>query len=400
MMPKLASELSGQVNERLNQVGPSGIREFDRRVSAVPDIIKLTLGEPDLNTPEHVKQAGIKSIQENDTHYSAQKGTIELRRAISGYLKKSQNLDYDPETEIIATVGATEAITATFLAMLNPGDKVIIPTPAFALYFPLVTIAGAELIMVDTSKDGFILTPEKLESVLKKEGSAVKAILLNYPGNPTGVEYPRETIEALADVIREHHMYVIADEIYCELTYGVDHFSIAKILPERTVLINGLSKSHAMTGWRMGYIAAPAEFTANATKMHAFMVTSPSNPAQAAATEALTNGLDDPIAMRKIYQKRRDFVEAAVKDMGLDMATPSGAFYAFVKIPDTFGTDDVRFAETLAKEAKVGGVPGSAFGAGGEGYIRFSYAASDEKLHEAMKRLKNYIKSLTASQVN
>lgn len=393
-MPKLASELSSQVNDRLNQVGPSGIREFDQKISAIPGIVKLTLGEPDMNTPEHVKEAAIQSIRDNDSHYSAQKGTIELRRAISHYLQVSQGLDYDPETEIITTVGATEAVCASFLAMLNPGDKVIIPTPAFALYFPLVTIAGAEVIQLDTSADDFVLTPERLEATLAKEGPAVKAILLNYPGNPTGVEYSQTDIEALAKVIKAHHLFVIADEIYSELVYGVDHFSIAKLLPERTVLINGLSKSHAMTGWRIGYIAAPAEFAASATKMHAFMVTSPSNPAQAGAREALENGLQDPVEMRAVYQKRRNFVEQAITSMGLEMPTPSGAFYAFVKIPAAYGKNDVKFAQDLAEKAKVGGVPGSAFGAGGEGYIRFSYAASDENLKVAMDRMTTFVNAL------
>lgn len=392
-MPQLASDLSQQVNQRLNQVGPSGIREVAQKFSTIPGIIQLTLGEPDMNVPEHVKNAAIKSIQDNDSHYSPQKGTLYLREGIHHYLMESQGLDYDPKTEIIATVGATEAICAALFTILNPGDKVVIPTPAFALYFPLVTIAGATTVQVDTSNSDFILTPERLEKVLDEEGDSVKAVLLNYPGNPTGVEYPQSTIEGLAKVISDHHLFVIADEIYSELTYGVKHYSIANVIPERTILINGLSKSHAMTGYRMGYMAGPKELIANATKMHAFMVTSPSNPAQAAAAEALHNGLQDPVKMREVYQKRRDFVQAAMDEMGLSMATPSGAFYAFVKIPASYGKDDVKFAYDLAEQGKVGGVPGSAFGAGGEGYIRFSYAASDEDLTEAMKRMKHFLAS-------
>lgn len=390
-MPELASELSQTVNQRLNQVGPSGIRAVNQKFAKIPGIINLTLGEPDFNVPEHVKAAAVKSIQENDSHYSPQKGTMYLREGIHHYLMASQGLDYDPATEIIATVGATEAVCASLLTILNPGDKVVIPTPAFALYFPLVTIAGATTVQVDTSADDFVLTPARLEKVLDEEGDSVKAVLLNYPGNPTGVEYPQDSIEALAKIIADHHLFVIADEIYSELTYGVDHFSIAKVIPERTILINGLSKSHAMTGYRMGYIAGPAEFIANATKMHAFMVTSPSNPAQAAAAEALHNGLDDPAEMKAVYQKRRDFVAKSMADMGLSMATPSGAFYAFVKIPASYGKDDKKFANDLAEQAKVGGVPGSAFGNGGEGYIRFSYAASDAELQEAMKRMKTFV---------
>lgn len=390
-MPELANELTNRVNSRLNQVGPSGIREFDQRISAIPEIVKLTIGEPDLNTPEHVKQAAIASIAENDSHYSAQKGTLALRQAISGFLKRSQGLTYDPDTEIIATVGATEALTATTLTMLNPGDKVIVPTPTFALYFPIITITGATPVMVDTSQDDFVLTPEKLEQTLQAEGDAVKAVLLNYPSNPTGKEYPQDVITGLATVIANHGLFVISDEIYSELTYGVDHFSIAKLIPERTVLINGLSKSHAMTGYRMGYVVGPKAFIANVTKMHAFMVTSPSNPAQAAAAEALNNGDQDPIEAKAIYQRRRDFITTALADMGVSTVSPEGAFYIFAKIPDQFGTDDVAFAERLANEAKVGGTPGSAFGAGGEGYIRFSYAASDAALAVAMTRMKDFL---------
>lgn len=390
-MPELAKGLTSRVNTRLNEVGPSGIREFDQRVSKIPGIVKLTLGEPDLDTPEHVKQAAIQSIADNDSHYSPQKGTLALREAISGFLQRSQGLSYDPETEIIATVGATEALTATTFTMLNPGDKVIVPTPTFALYFPIITLTGASVVMVDTSQDNFVLTPEKLEETLTREGDSVRAVLLNYPSNPTGKEYPEDVIRGLADVIAAHDLFVIADEIYSELTYDVTHFSIAKLIPERTILINGLSKSHAMTGYRMGYIAAPKEFVTNATKMHAFLVTSPSNPAQAAAVEALNNGDQDPVDASAIYKKRRDFVAAALSDMGVETVSPEGAFYIFAKIPDRFGKDDVAFAETLAEQAKVGGVPGSAFGAGGEGYIRFSYAASDADLKLAMDRMKDYL---------
>ncbi|MTV83156.1 aminotransferase class I/II-fold pyridoxal phosphate-dependent enzyme [Secundilactobacillus folii] len=390
-MPELAKDLKPQVNQKLDSVGPSGIRAVNQKFAMIPGIINLTLGEPDFNVPEHVKEAAIKSIQANDSHYSPQKGTLYLRQGIHHYLMASQGLNYDPETEIIATVGATEAIAASLFTILNPGDKVVIPTPAFALYFPLVTIAGCTTVQVNTAPDNFVLTPERLEQVLAKEGDSVKAVLLNYPCNPTGVEYSKEEVEGLAKVIADHHLYVIADEIYSELTYGVDHYSIANVIPERTILINGLSKSHAMTGYRMGYIAGPKDFVANATKMHAFLVTSPSNPAQAAAAEALHNGLKDPVKMREAYQKRRDFMARSMSDMGLEMATPSGAFYAFVKIPASYGQDDQRFANEMAEQAKVGSVPGSAFGAGGEGYIRFSYAASDDDLAEAMKRMKAFV---------
>lgn len=391
IVPHLAKGLDNYVNNDLNQVGPSAIRAFDQKISHIPGLIRLTVGEPDFDVPEHVKKAATASIIQNDSHYSASKGKLKLRQAISHYLNVRQGLNYDPETEIVVTVGATEALKASLAAILNPGDQVIIPTPAFALYFPLVETTGAKAVMLNTADDGFILTPERLEQALINGGERVKAVILNYPCNPTGIEYTEKQIRALAEVLRQHQVFVIADEIYSELTYGVDHFSIARVLPEQTVLINGLSKSHAMTGYRIGYIAGPAAYIKNAAKIHGFMVTTTSNPAQAAATEALTNGLADPLRMKVVYQRRRDFIEQAITEMGLKMAQPQGAFYAFVKISADYGTDDVQFAEDLAKQAKVGGVPGSAFGAGGAGYIRFSYATSDEKLQLAMTRIKRFL---------
>lgn len=224
-MPELDKGLSEVVNKHIKAVGPSGIREFDQKISSIPGIVKLTLGEPDFNVPEHVKQAAIKSIEDNKSHYSVQKGIIELRRAISRYLSNRTGVDYDPETEIVVTVGATEAIFSALTSMLNPGDKVIVPTPAFALYFPIIQVAGAELITIDTSDDGFVLTPEKLQKALDENGDRVKAIVLNYPSNPTGVEYSQEQLQALADIISKHHMFVLADEIYNELTLSLIHIT-------------------------------------------------------------------------------------------------------------------------------------------------------------------------------
>ncbi|MCK8624432.1 aminotransferase class I/II-fold pyridoxal phosphate-dependent enzyme [Apilactobacillus xinyiensis] len=390
-MPKLLSELKDIYNEKLDLVGPSGIRAFDKKISNIDGIVKLTIGEPDLNTPEHVKKAAMESIQNNDSHYSAQTGKLELRQAIANYLKKTQNLDYDPQSEVVVTVGATEAIYATFETMLNPGDKVILPTPTFALYYPIIKLLGAQPIMVDTSKDNFELTAEHLEEVIAREGDAVKAILINYPGNPTGVEYSKDNLEKLANVVKEHNLFMITDEIYCELTYGVEHYSIARLLPEQTIYINGVSKSHAMTGYRIGYVCGPKEFMQKLTKVHAFMITSPSNPAQVAAYEALANGLNDPIEMREIYRRRRDYIVSALETMGFDMATPQGAFYVFAKIPAKCNQNDTEFALDLAEKAKVGVIPGSAFGEGGQGYIRLSYAASDEAIKNAMNQMKSYL---------
>lgn len=393
-MPELSADLYGTVSHKLDALQPSGIREFNKEVSKIPGIIKLTLGEPDMATPEHVKQAAIRSIEEDDSHYAPQMGKPELLEAISDYIQNTRDVHYDPQTEIIATVGATEALDATLFAILNTGDKVVVPTPIFSLYFPLIEMTGATVVQVDTSADNFVLTPEKLEEVLEEEGKGVKAVILNYPSNPTGREYPQEVLAGLAEVIKKHHLYAIADEIYSELVYGVEHYSIATMIPERTIFISGLSKSHAMTGYRLGYVAAPAKIMANISKMHAFLVTTVTNNVQVAAAEALTNGLDDPLEFRKIYQHRRDLLVAGLKELGFEMLTPEGAFYLFAKIPTQFGTDDVAFAKQLAKEAKVGVTPGSAFGKGGDGYVRLSYASSDENLTEAIKRIGEFLNHL------
>lgn len=393
-MPELSADLYGTVSHKLDALQPSGIREFNKEVSKIPGIIKLTLGEPDMATPEHVKQAAIRSIEEDDSHYAPQMGKPELLEAISDYIQNTRDVHYDPQTEIIATVGATEALDATLFAILNTGDKVVVPTPIFSLYFPLIEMTGATVVQVDTSADNFVLTPEKLEEVLEEEGKGVKAVILNYPSNPTGREYPQEVLAGLAEVIKKHHLYAIADEIYSELVYGVEHYSIATMIPERTIFISGLSKSHAMTGYRLGYVAAPAKIMANISKMHAFLVTTVTNNVQVAAAEALTNGLDDPLEFRKTYQHRRDLLVAGLKELGFEMLTPEGAFYLFAKIPTQFGTDDVAFAKQLAKEAKVGVTPGSAFGKGGDGYVRLSYASSDENLTEAIKRIGEFLNHL------
>ncbi|WP_085720328.1 aminotransferase class I/II-fold pyridoxal phosphate-dependent enzyme [Limosilactobacillus reuteri] len=393
-MPELSADLYGTVSHKLDALQPSGIREFNKEVSKIPGIIKLTLGEPDMATPEHVKQAAIRSIEEDDSHYAPQMGKPELLEAISDYIQNTRDVHYDPQTEIIATVGATEALDATLFAILNTGDKVVVPTPIFSLYFPLIEMTGATVVQVDTSADNFVLTPEKLEEVLEEEGKGVKAVILNYSSNPTGREYPQEVLAGLAEVIKKHHLYAIADEIYSELVYGVEHYSIATMIPERTIFISGLSKSHAMTGYRLGYVAAPAKIMANISKMHAFLVTTVTNNVQVAAAEALTNGLNDPLEFRKIYQHRRDLLVAGLKKLGFEMLTPEGAFYLFAKIPAQFGTDDVAFAKQLAKEAKVGVTPGSAFGKGGDGYVRLSYASSDENLTEAIKRIGEFLDHL------
>jgi aminotransferase len=394
-MPELDSSVKNVVNETIAPMGRSMIREFAEKFAKIPGLVKLTLGEPNFNVPEHVKAAAIESIKENESHYSDQKGFLSLREAISGYLDKQFDLQYDPETEVVVTIGATEAIFDTFAAIINPGDKVIIPTPTFALYIPIVKILGGIPIQVDTTADGFQLTGKHLAKVIEEEGEdKVKALMLNFPGNPTGFVYSKNQLQELVDVVKDKNMYVVSDEIYAELTYSHKHFSMAKLLPGKTILINGLSKSHAMTGYRIGYIAGPKDFVEQANKMHAFTVTAPSNPAQFAAEEALKNGIDDPIAMKKIYQERRDYLVDQLNDMGYETILPEGAFYTFSKIPEKFGLSSIEFADKLATEGLVGVTPGVAFGKGGEGHFRISYAASMEDIQEAMKRLRKFTESL------
>lgn len=388
-MPELANDL--HFSEKVQNLKPSGIRIFDNKVSKIPGIIKLTLGEPDLNTPEHVKQAAIESIENNDSHYAPQKGKKELLEAISNFLAQKIQVKYDPESEIVATVGATEAINAAIFTLLNPEDKILVPTPVFSLYWPVANLAGVQYSLVNTAADNFKLTAEKLETTLKTEPN-IKAIILNYPTNPTGVEYTKEEIKQLAQIIRKYHLYVITDEIYSSLTYSVDHYSIATEIPERALYISGLSKSHAMTGYRLGYIAGPKKVMEQVSKVHGLMVTTTTDSSQAAAIEALNNGYEDVEKYRKIYEKRRKFVFNELTNLGFDVVNPQGAFYIFAKISAKYGKDDMQFALDLAFKKKVGVTPGSAFGPGGEGYVRLSYASSDESLRIAMKRISEFLK--------
>lgn len=391
-MPQLDSNVRPIVNQTIAPIGISPIRYF----AQIPDLIKLTLGEPDFNVPEHVKQAAITSIVDNKSHYAPQKGILPLRTAISSYLKQRFDVNYDPKTEVLVTVGATEAIFVALGAMLNPGDKVLIPTPTFSLYMAVVKLFGAIPVEIDTTEDGFRLTGKRLQAVIDREGpNQVKALILNFPGNPTGFEYTRAQLEELAAVVEQHAMYVLTDEIYAELTYGQPHVSMAELLPGRSILVNGLSKSHAMTGYRVGYFVGPADFIANATKLHGFAVTSVSNPAQYAALEALTTGLADAQPMQEAYEKRRDFVVAKLNELGYETLTPAGAFYTFSKIPAAFHLSSVAFAEKLAEDGKVGVTPGNCFGASGEGYFRISYAALMADIQTAMQRLAVFTEKLT-----
>lgn len=299
-MPNLSSDLTPIINKRLNNLSASKIRAFDQKVSSIPGIIKLTIGEPDLNTPDHIKNAAIRDIQANDSHYAPQAGKPELLDAISNYLERKIGIHYDPTSEICATVGATGALNDVFMALLNPGDKILVPTPVWALYFQLIKLTGAIPIQIDTKKDNFILTPQHLRHVLDGRGKGAKAIILTNPSNPTGRVYPAEILKELAEVIKEYQIYSVTDEIYAELVYDtVKHHSLSEYIPDRNILISGVSKAYAMTGWRLGYIAGPKEIMQSICKINAFLVTAVTDNVQMAAVEALNNGHDDPKEAKK-----------------------------------------------------------------------------------------------------
>ncbi|MGE9903493.1 pyridoxal phosphate-dependent aminotransferase [Streptococcus alactolyticus] len=384
--------LTNRFNKYLDKIEVSLIRQFDQSISDVPGIMKLTLGEPDFTTPEHVKEAAKAAIDANQSHYTGMAGLMALRQAAADFVKDKYHLTYNPDNEILVTIGATEALSATLTAILEPGDTVLLPAPAYPGYEPIVNLVGADIVEIDTTGNDFVLTPEVLEQAILEQGDSLKAVLLNYPTNPTGVTYSREQIKALADVLRKYDVFVISDEVYSELTYTDEpHVSIAEYLPEQTILINGLSKSHAMTGWRIGLIFAPAVFTAQLIKSHQYLVTAATTMAQFAAIEAFSAGKDDALPMKAEYVKRRDYIIDKMSALGFKIIKPDGAFYIFAKIPEGYEQDSFKFCQDFAREKAVAFIPGVAFGKYGEGYLRLSYAASMETITTAMERLKEFM---------
>lgn len=384
--------LTNRFNKYLDKIEVSLIRQFDQSISDVPGIMKLTLGEPDFTTPEHVKEAAKAAIDANQSHYTGMAGLVALRQAAADFVKDKYHLTYNPDNEILVTIGATEALSATLTAILEPGDTVLLPAPAYPGYEPIVNLVGADIVEIDTTGNDFVLTPEVLEQAILEQGDSLKAVLLNYPTNPTGVTYSREQIKALADVLRKYDVFVISDEVYSELTYTDEpHVSIAEYLPEQTILINGLSKSHAMTGWRIGLIFAPAVFTAQLIKSHQYLVTAATTMAQFAAIEAFSAGKDDALPMKAEYVKRRDYIIDKMSALGFKIIKPDGAFYIFAKIPEGYEQDSFKFCQDFAREKAVAFIPGVAFGKYGEGYLRLSYAASMETITTAMERLKEFM---------
>lgn len=384
--------LTDRFNKNLDKIEVSLIRQFDQSISDVPGIMKLTLGEPDFTTPDHVKEAAKAAIDANQSHYTGMAGLPALRQAAADFVKTKYNLSYNPDNEILVTIGATEALSATLTAILEPGDTVLLPAPAYPGYEPIANLVGAEIVEIDTTANDFVLTPEMLEKAILEQGDKLKAVLLNYPTNPTGVTYSRKQIKELADVLKKYDVFVISDEVYAELTYSNEpHVSIAEYLPEQTILINGLSKSHAMTGWRIGLIFAPAVFTAQLIKSHQYLVTAAATMAQFAAIEALSVGKDDALPMKAEYLKRRDYIMDKMSALGFKIIKPDGAFYIFAKIPAGYEQDSFKFCQSFAREKAVAFIPGVAFGQYGEGYVRLSYAASMETITIAMDRLKEFM---------
>ena len=385
-------DLTKRFNKNLDKIEVSLIRQFDQSISSIPGVLRLTLGEPDFTTPDHVKEAAKAAIDANESHYTGMSGLLELRQAASQFVNEKYNLSYDPETEILVTIGATEALSATLTAILEEGDKVLLPAPAYPGYEPIVNLVGAEIVEIDTTENDFVLTPEMLEKAILKQGNQLKAVILNYPANPTGVTYSREQMAALADVLKKYDVFVVCDEVYSELTYTEQpHVSIAEFLPEQTIVINGLSKSHAMTGWRLGFTFAPAAFTAQLIKSHQYLVTAANTMAQFAGVEALTAGKDDAEPMKREYIERRDYIIEKMTELGFKIIKPNGAFYIFAKIPADYNQDSFAFLKDFAQKKAVAFIPGAAFGQYGEGYVRLSYAASMDTIKEAMKRLKEYM---------
>ncbi|MGT2959442.1 aromatic amino acid aminotransferase [Streptococcus bovimastitidis] len=388
-------DLSHRFNEQLGKIEISLIRQFDQSISEIPGMIKLTLGEPDFTTPDHVKEAAKKAIDDNQSHYTGMSGLPALRKAASDFVKTKYNLDYNPENEIMVTIGATEALSASLLAILEAGDKVLLPAPAYPGYEPIVTLAGAEIVEIDTTANNFILTAEALEEALIAEGEKVKAVLLNFPTNPTGVTYSREEMASFAKVLEKFPVFVVSDEVYSELNYtDQGHVSIAEFLPDQTILVNGLSKSHAMTGWRIGFIFAKELLAHELLKSHQYLVTAATTMAQYAGIEALTEGINDTLPMKREYILRRDYIIEEMTKLDFSIIRPDGAFYIFAKIPEGFGQEDsFKFCQDLAKKEKLALIPGIAFGQYGEGYIRLSYAASMATIVEAMARLTAFMEN-------
>lgn len=384
--------LDNFLSDRVKSVPPSAIRRFfDMANELKGQVISLSIGEPDFVTPWAIREAGIYSLEQGNTHYSPNQGFIELREAISRYLKKRFKLNYQPKSQVIVTVGGSEAIDIAVRSVVNPGDEVIIPEPCFVAYKSCVLLAGGVPVTIATrSEDNFVLLPEQLKAAITPK---TKLLMIGYPNNPTGAVMSREQLQAIVDVIKDLPILVLSDELYAELSYEpASHCSIAELdgMIDRTILIGGFSKAFAMTGWRIGYVCGPEVLLASMNKIHQYIIMSSPTTAQEAAIEALHHSNDHVEPMRQEYNRRRRFIVHACNEMGLPCFEPLGAFYAFPNISST-GLGSNEFCERFLKEEKVAIVPGTAFGECGEGFVRISYAASLENIREAMIRLKRFV---------
>ncbi len=381
------------LSKRAQALRPSGIRKFFDLLSTMEDVVALTVGQPDFVTPWHIREAAIDSLERGRTYYTSNAGTTELRRGIADYLARRFSLSYDPKDEVIVTVGGSEAIDMAIRALIDPGDEVIIPVPSFVCYEPLTRMAGGVPVMLETlPEDGFKLTPEQLRAAITER---TKLLVLPFPNNPTGAILTREELEGLAEVLRGTNIAVLSDEIYAELTYGRTHTSIAAIpdMRERTILVSGFSKAYAMTGWRLGYIAAPVPLAKEMLKLHQYAIMCAPTASQFAALEAVRNGDGDIEMMREEYDRRRSFLLAGLAELGLPCYPAEGAFYLYPEI-GKFGLTSEEFCERLLHEERCAIVPGTAFGEVGEGYARISYAYSMHHLEEALRRIGRFLDKL------
>ena len=383
---------SALVSSTLKDIKPSGIRKFFDMLSDMKDVTALTVGQPDFVTPWHIREAAIESLEEGKTYYTSNAGLGDLREELSLYLKRRFDLDYS-ENEIFVTVGGSEAIDIAVRSLIDPGDEVIIPTPSFVCYEPIARMAGAKAVILETGiENGFKIDPERLRSLISPK---TKLLVLPYPNNPTGAIMTKEELSELAEVLRGTNVLVLSDEIYAELTYGRTHTSIANIpdMRERTVIVSGFSKAYAMTGWRMGYIAAPRELLSEMLKLHQYAIMCAPTVSQFAALEALKNGDKDIEYMKAEYNRRRKFIYEGLRDIGLETFEPGGAFYIFPKIGG-FGLSSEEFCERLLCEERCAIVPGTAFGDSGEGYARISYAYSVKHISEALEKMERFVKRI------
>ena len=385
------------LSKTIKTIEPSGIRKFFDLVSEMDDAISLGVGEPDFDTPWHIRDEGIYSLEKGRTFYTSNAGLKDLKIEIATYLDRRFDLHYDYNKEIFVTVGGSEAIDLTMRAMLDPGDEVLIPQPSYVSYVPCCVLANGTPVIIELKAENeFRLTAEELEAAITPK---TKLLVMPFPNNPTGAVMERADLEAVAEVVKKHDLYVLSDEIYCELTYLENHVSIASLpgMKERTIVVNGFSKSHAMTGWRLGYACGPAPILKQMLKIHQFAIMCAPTTSQYAAIEALRNGDEDVAMMREQYDARRRYLMQRFKEMGLDCFEPFGAFYVFPCIKE-FGMTSDEFANRLLQTKKVAVVPGTAFGRSGEGFLRISYAYSLEDLKVALERVEEFITELRAEK--